>query len=434
MKPITKTSIAASVIVFAFTAFADVRISSRITTSGFSSEANIYVKGDWQRTESALGPGMKMVVIEQCDRRKLIQINDQTKSYLVTSLDEDLPASSQPVEQDGGEAANSGGKTIPLMEDVQDTGERKDFFGYKARRLKTTISSASPEDSCLGDLKVASDGWYIDVPASSCRPQEEANIRTRAMTQRCGADVHFHITGNGRLGYPVLLDTTIQTKNSTMKWKQEATSISTVPVDAREFEVPSGYREVSTLQELMGAPGCPFAATMGQTAGMPTQGQGGIKAPSGMGSMTASGAAAAAAKLGDRKPGTLRIGIAQIISSANAHLATAPLQRQLLTQLRSMGIDAVPLSASPDDHDALEAESQSKQCDYFVTSDVVTAKHRGAGRTQVEVAVKAFLPEQMRPVLDGSNTYSGADTESALRELIQIEAKSIATEIRKVKK
>lgn len=151
---------------------------------------------------------------------------------------------------------------------------------------------------------------------------------------------------------------------------------------------------------------------------------------------------------GYRTPGAVRIGIASVTSSANPSIATQLLQEQLLKELASLKLEVVPLTSNPDDHDAIEAEAERKQCDYFVLSDITSLKRFGGSRkatsnghaviagarTAAEVSVKAYLPGQMRPVLDGANNYSGGDVKSTMEKLIQAEAKSIATEIRKVKR
>jgi hypothetical protein len=41
-------------------------------------------------------------------------------------------------------------------------GERKQMFGFNARHIKTSmVRTASPE-ACDKDMKIETDGWYID--------------------------------------------------------------------------------------------------------------------------------------------------------------------------------------------------------------------------------------------------------------------------------
>ncbi len=158
--------------------------------------------------------------------------------------------------------------------------------------------------------------------------------------------------------------------------------------------------------------------------------------------------AVANATHGSPSSGRSCIGIARVTSSVGQAGLTQPLQEELIKDLASLKVEAVPLTSNPDDHDAIEAEAQQKRCEYFVLSDIASLKRFGGSRkttspghtvisgarTAAEVSVKAYLPGQMRPVLDGGNNYKGGDVKSTLKSLMEIEAKSIATEILKVKR
>src|SRR5688500_16090407 len=61
-------------------AFADVKIKSKQTMSGQSYENTTYIKGKRQRTEMMSG---MMINITQCDLRRGLQINPNTKTYMV---------------------------------------------------------------------------------------------------------------------------------------------------------------------------------------------------------------------------------------------------------------------------------------------------------------------------------------------------------------
>src|ERR1041384_4556697 len=68
-------------------ALADVKIKSRQTASGQSSENTTYIKGKRQRTENA---GGMMVSVMQCDMQRDIQINPQTKTYVINPYDNSM--------------------------------------------------------------------------------------------------------------------------------------------------------------------------------------------------------------------------------------------------------------------------------------------------------------------------------------------------------
>jgi len=262
----------------------------------------------------------------------------------------------------------------------------------------------------------------------------------RSALEGCAQEVHFKVSGLAHLGFPVLEDETVSAKTSdielTHKIHREVTKIENLPVDARLVQIPSSYHEVQTFQELMGVPGGALASTMIGMGTVQLPGRGEQPRPS-IDRGTPAGNADAAAKLSQKKPGVLRIGVAQVTSSAAQPASLNKLHSKIITGLEDAGFDAVPLTTNPDDHDALEAEAKSKDCDYYVTSDIgelKESKARGTPRTTAQIAVKAYLPDQIRPVLDGANNYTGGDIESTLDSLLKEEVRSIATDIKKVRR
>ena len=64
---------------------ADVKIKSKQTMSGQSYESTTYIKGKRQRSESMNG---MMINLTQCDLRRGVQLNSQTKTYIVNPFAE----------------------------------------------------------------------------------------------------------------------------------------------------------------------------------------------------------------------------------------------------------------------------------------------------------------------------------------------------------
>src|SRR5574338_1514853 len=73
------------------TATADTKVKTRQTTGGQTYENTSYIKGKRQRTEMNNG---QMVVLQQCDLRRNIQIMPQAKAYVVQPYDDASTASS----------------------------------------------------------------------------------------------------------------------------------------------------------------------------------------------------------------------------------------------------------------------------------------------------------------------------------------------------
>ena len=415
---------------------ADMKISGRtVVDNGQPIDTTVYVKEDSIRTETIISPGTTITNITQCGESQVIQINERTKSYLITPIARDSASGLRSRDSED----ESHQTTANFVEELRDTADRKDYFRRSARHLTVEFASTGDRPACMNYLQSSVEGWYIDIPWPACA-RSPAEEQLRSAVEGCADELHFKVSGNARLGFPVLEDQTLSTKTSdaelTHKVHREFSKIENLPVDSRLFQIPTSYREVNTFEELMGAPGGAQASTLigMATTQAPVHAQNG---PSGIKQGTPAGAADAAAKLANKKPGVLRLGVAQVTSSAAQPASLNTLQGKIIAGLQAAGLEAVPLSTNPDDHDALEAEAKDKGCDYYVTSDIQALKQstaRGTPRTTAQIAVKAYLPDQIRPVLDGGNNYTGGDIESTLESLLKEEIRSVASEIKKVRR
>src|ERR1041385_397836 len=66
-------------------ASADTKVKSRQTSNGQTYENTSYIKGKRQRSETNNG---QMIVIQQCDLRRNIQIMPAAKAYMIQPYDE----------------------------------------------------------------------------------------------------------------------------------------------------------------------------------------------------------------------------------------------------------------------------------------------------------------------------------------------------------
>ena len=140
-----------------------VKIKTRQTASGQSSEYTTFIKGKRQRTEREMDAG-QMINITQCDLRRGVQLNSQTKTYFVSSFAE--PTKSTQTTASAGKAKPitcARRRNVTSTITVKDTGERKQMFGFTARHLIITMQTVSSPDACnKNDSKMEMDGWYID--------------------------------------------------------------------------------------------------------------------------------------------------------------------------------------------------------------------------------------------------------------------------------
>src|SRR5215207_7858025 len=74
-------------------ASADTKVKSRQTMGGQTYENTSYIKGKRQRSETNNG---QMVVIQQCDLRRNIQIMPQAQAYMIQPYDQPAGTNSAP--------------------------------------------------------------------------------------------------------------------------------------------------------------------------------------------------------------------------------------------------------------------------------------------------------------------------------------------------
>src|SRR5829696_8992045 len=158
---ILRTAVAiACLSILSATASADTKVKSRQTSGGQTYENTSYIKGKRQRSETNNG---QMIMIQQCDLRRNIQIMTPAKVYMIQPYDQPSTSTtpnsataattSQPVTKGG---------LVTSTVTTKDTGERKQMFGYTARHIITTMETKSSPDACSqNNTKMEIDGWYI---------------------------------------------------------------------------------------------------------------------------------------------------------------------------------------------------------------------------------------------------------------------------------
>lgn len=235
-------------------ASADIKIKARSSFGGQQGpETTTYIKGQRQRSEMPGG----MATVTQCDLRRTVQMNGPTKTYMVMPFD-DGAAGAPAVEatSDPGAPARRGGVVTTMMT-VTDTGERKQIFGYTARRIKTSMVTESSPDACTPmKSRMESDGWYIDLNVGfDCYDKGATSYRPYNPQGGCQDTYRTKQVGTARTGYPVHVTTTMydESGKQTGAFTQEVTEITKATLDAALFEVPADYREVKDAAEMYGA-------------------------------------------------------------------------------------------------------------------------------------------------------------------------------------
>jgi hypothetical protein len=397
-------------------ASADTKIKSRQTSGGQTYENTSYIKGKRQRSETNNG---QMVVIQQCDLRRNIQIMPAAKMYMIQPYDEPAtstaPNTSNTTSQPS--AVKKGGVVTSIVT-TKDTGERKQMFGYTARHIITTMEMKSSPDACSTvNTKMEVDGWYIDAAfALDCdsnraytgyRPKAGGGCQDRYETKQIGA---------ARKGYPVWEKTTMFGPNGAESFSttNEVVEFSQATLDPSLFDVPEGYRQVEDFSSAFSA------AAMGapDSSNTPTNPSSSVAttAPTTQPNTTAN-------RLGPKRAGVIRLGVTavktgNVTEGMNAaELATA-IRNTLLQNLKSGNVEVVAIDATGA---AIQTEAQQKDCDYVVFTNVSIKKGGGGfgsvfGSTAAKIGAGIVYPSSTAAVV-AVNTATVAQNIKAKDEL-----------------
>ena len=423
-------------------AFADLKLTNRVTVQGQNSQNTVLSKNGMIRIDNGENPSAPTVIID-CAGHRMIQVNNVARTYFVTNM----PAASGLEIRSSTTAA--GAVTINVAR--QDTGERQTFFGYKARHIKTTASTEGGTAECAENLRITTDGWYLDAPnAVSCDSAEREILVRSLEAHHCENRVMTKTSGVETLGIPVLIDTKVtNVSGADMEVHQETANISVETLDPALFAPPQDYTEVQSYADLIASQNSQVGAQ-----GVPNSGQSFPPITAAGGNENGKGAVAGATHTtSDQKSGVLKIGITQLTSSIDQAFSVEGLQQELMNQIDFLGGRAIILPADPNDRDAANEEAKQQGCDYVIFTEITQFRtasvgqrlgrvvNRGGlggvggnsnGRVEIVANVKIFQPDVFTPALDGTANFRGNDVTNTAKGLIHTEARQVMLELKKL--
>lgn len=423
---------------------ADLRIRYRTSTSGQSYETATMIKGKRERSEMKMGYGSDMINITQCDLKRTIQISEANRKYVITpmqtvtasadnSASTPVPATAEPVRRGG---------VVNYITTINDTGERKEMFGFTARHIKSSVTIESSPDACNpSKQRLDTDGWYIDLTFGFDCDLGAAQMAARQPMPQggCRDRVVMKQIGSGRKGYPLIETTTMYGPDGTAMFTsaKEVIDLSRDPLDAALFDIPAGYTETSNTQELYAAAPTSMSSIMGQSA--PSQ----TSQP--QSSQTQSSMSATAAAAMSKAPGTLRVGVVAINNRSDRQVSLESLRQRLIGGIDNSGVDAVALSGVSASE--IEAEAKAKQCDFILYTDLSTLKISaakklggflgkavgvgGVDKTESRVDFKLFAVGETSPRLQSSANAKEEGDDASAGASIDNEANKVSAEVRK---
>ncbi|MEP6568420.1 MAG: hypothetical protein ABJC10_01495 [Acidobacteriota bacterium] len=413
----------------------DLKITYRTATSGQSMENTTMLKGARERSEMKMGYGRDIINITQCDLKRTIQISDSARKYVITPM-ESVDATANTGRAGGGTSGPSrGGGVVTYTTTAVDNGERKEMFGFQARHVKTTLAIESSPDACNPmRMRTETDGWYIDASFGLvCELGGRPTMPGMPDRGGCHDTVHFNRQGAARTGYALQETTTVYGPDGSVTFSttKEVLELSREPLDAALFDVPAGYTEASSAQELDAMPSV-AEMTSQMSKGRPPVDDDQSNAAAGMTS---------------KAPGSIRIGVAQINNRTDHGVSQDSLRARLLSEIQDGGLEVVPLNAiSPRE---AEAEARAKQCDFILYTDLTglktsVAKSVGgllgratgvgsgaAGKTEAKVEFQLFAVGDSAPRLKSSATAKEEGDEASVGHALEQEANQVSAEVRR---
>jgi hypothetical protein len=352
-------------------ASADTKIKMRQTSGGQTYENTSYIKGKRQRSETNNG---QMIVIQQCDLRRNIQIMPAAKAYMIQPYDQPTTTtattannttSSQP-------APVTKGGVVTSTVTTKDTGERKQMFGYNARHIITTMEMKSSPDACSTvNTKMQIDGWYIDAAfALECDSDGAYTNYTPKASGGCRDRYETKTIGTAKKGFPVWQKTTMFGPGGVESFStiNEVVEFSQATLDASLFDVPEGYRQVDDFASAFSA------AYATPETGNTSSNTSSVPSPASTTPNTAPANQPAPKRAGVIRLGVVAVKTGNVAESMNASELALAVRNTLLQQLKGTNVEAVPIDATGA---AIQAEAQQKECDYVVFANVGLKKGGG---------------------------------------------------------
>jgi hypothetical protein len=346
---------------------ADTKVKTRQTSNGQTYENTSYIKGKRQRSEMNNG---QMVMVQQCDLRRNIQIMPQPRVYMIQPYEDASSPATAP--KTGATTPTTKGGVVTSTITTKDTGERKQMFGYTARHIITTMVMESSPDACSQTkTKMEFDGWYIDAAfALDCDMARNYTPYKSQQNGGCRDRYESKQIGTAKKGYPVWEKMTMFDANGNPSFTtlNEVIELSQATLDQSLFEIPEGYREVKDYASMYSSAASTTAPATTPDSGMAANVQSMASATNNTG------------EVGAKKEGIIRLGLVTVKTEKvgeglNASELSAAVQNTLTQYLKDPKLEVVALEARLPS--AIEAEAKEKECDYVIYASVSHKKGGG---------------------------------------------------------
>lgn len=319
----------------------DVRFKTVYTNGDQVTESSTLIRGNRERYE--LGD---TILLKQHDQKRTVQISRASNTYLVSP--EGAPVASPPP-ADGAAATPPG--VVLVAVSIVDLGDRKNFFGFEARHIRTLIDRQPQTGACdPSRMLIDTEGWYIDPPKVIAAAPVAA-----APPPAAGACIdETKTTENGDpklLAFPISYRTTFSRpddKNSApLTVAMEITEFSVGTLDGALFDIPPGMIEASNPQQL-------------------------AKAISDANEAKLAGGTAEPLAVREKQAGALRVGVPEVANKTAQTVDTRALRSRIIAELEEQKIDVVPMAAAAPAE--LNTRAAEMNVDYLLLAEVADLK------------------------------------------------------------
>lgn len=328
----------------------DARFRTVYTAGDQKTDTLMFVKGPRKRYEF-----QEMILIDQSDQKRMLQVSVPAKTYLVIATDGTMPA--MPAMPGAPQAAPKPPGVINITTTITDTTERKTVFGRQARHVKMVMDIEPMPGACdTTKQHIETDGWYIDPPPALVGQEAMKPPMQPQAQQTCTDEVKSAMNGDPKLlGYPIGYTTTITgADGKPVVASMEVTELELTTLDAALFEPPAGFT----------AAGNPFDLSKALSDVSEAK-------------LVVADTAPPAAPVA-KTPGVVRVGVPEFTNKTNQAVDTRRLRANLIEELKAQKIDAVPMAAAPPAD--LQKRAAELGYDYVVLADVTELKTSKAGR------------------------------------------------------
>ena len=250
-------------------ALADIRIVTRYTYGNTVTEKTTYLNGVRQREEfketRSDGKTFDIAHIYQCDLKRFLFLDNLNHRYFDTPYMSMEDAWAAYYEKQREAKANPGAPAPQYKgvwtetTTIVDTGERREVFGFTARRIKTmTVSEAIPQSCNQTRLRQETDGWYIDLLYSTECSSDLSGYPNVSYYALAGSNscVKFYEKrkyrferkqiGTARFGFPITLVMRAYSNDgrTVSETRREVLEITKVELEESLFELPPGYSRI----------------------------------------------------------------------------------------------------------------------------------------------------------------------------------------------